>query len=342
MYYSYIKKLFICTFIFIVLILSFNYIIDPYGYNSRDNKFVKNLSMTNKPQVVNARLNSIGYYYLIGTSRMARVNPKTIESLTGKRTHNIKINGSTLRENKLLANAVKSRGKHFIYGFDAFSLNISRNTHQEIKNRYLTYKKELNKGNFFTYYFNNDITVRSFQHIAKKLKGTSFNSKYMQENNVISTYSLENAAKHAGLKNIQKKKNFSNFKRYSDKDIIGLAKLGDKNDIFIIFPQHSYYYMLFAKYQNIEKQYFEAIKLLVKNTNAKVWSFYGYNYITNNKNNFDKNGWHFKPKISKLIFQKILKNTQNNIKDDFGVLLTKDNVDAYLKTLHVEIQRFTP
>ena len=49
--------------------------------------------MFNKPNVTNARINSDGYYYLIGSSRMARVDPNIIESYSKKETHNIKLDG---------------------------------------------------------------------------------------------------------------------------------------------------------------------------------------------------------------------------------------------------------
>ena len=103
----------------IVLILLFlmNYLIDPYGYQSRDDKFVKNLTMFNKPNVTNARINSDGYYYLIGSSRMARVDPNIIESYSKKETHNIKLDGATLKENTFIASKVKENGRFFIYSF---------------------------------------------------------------------------------------------------------------------------------------------------------------------------------------------------------------------------------
>ena len=47
--------------------------------------------------------------------------------------------------------------------------------------------------------------------------------------------------------------------------------------------------------------------------------FYGKNYITQNKNNFNDIGWHFKPKISNLIFSKIFNNHDSN--DPFGFML---------------------
>ena len=110
MYKKHILKIFLSFLLTLFLFSVMNYLIDPYGYQSRDDKFVKNLTMFNKPNVVNARIHSDGYYYLIGSSRMARVNPIVIENITGKKTHNIKIDGATLSENRLLASKVKEQG----------------------------------------------------------------------------------------------------------------------------------------------------------------------------------------------------------------------------------------
>ena len=44
---------------------------------------------------------------------------------------------------------------------------------------------------------------------------------------------------------------------------------------------------------------------MVLNTDAQVWSFYGVNEITLEKNNFIDNGWHFKPKVSNIIFKEV-------------------------------------
>ena len=87
MYKKYLKQIFLYFFLALFFISALNYIIDPYGYQSRDGKFVKNLTMYNKPNVTNARINSDGYYYLIGSSRMARVNPQMIEKISAKKTH---------------------------------------------------------------------------------------------------------------------------------------------------------------------------------------------------------------------------------------------------------------
>ena len=102
MYRGYLHKLLLVCIIFVVFFSAMNYIVDPYGYRSRDGKFIKNLSMFNKPHVTNARLNSNGYYYLIGTSRMSRVNPKVIEDIIGRDTHNIKNTTNIMQTNNNL------------------------------------------------------------------------------------------------------------------------------------------------------------------------------------------------------------------------------------------------
>ena len=133
--------------------------------------------MFNKPNVTNARIHSDGYYYLIGSSRMARVNPIVIERITGKETHNIKIDGATLSENRLLASKVKEQGNFFIYSFDVFSSNKSREKYSEINTRFNTYLKELESSTLFDKYFNSVSTTINSDHT------TSLDKEFM--NNVL-------------------------------------------------------------------------------------------------------------------------------------------------------------
>lgn len=331
MYRDYLYKLLLACTIFVIFFSVMNYIVDPYGYNSRDDKFIKNLSMLNKPHVTNARLNSNGYYYLIGTSRMARVSPKVIEDITGRDTHNIKIDGATLEENLFLAREVKKREKNFIYSFDAFSLNKNRLNHKEISTRYDSYKDEFNATTLLTKYFNPDITIRSMQHILKSINKTDISKQFINENSRNEDFNLEGVISDSGVLNNVNKKNFSNYVPYSNSEIINLAKIATEEDIFVIFPKHYFYYALFSKYQNIEKKYFSSIRLLVENTKAKVWIFYGKNYITQNKHNFIDTGWHFKPKISNLIFSEIF--NKSNPVHSFGIMLDKSKINSQLNKI---------
>ena len=320
------------------LLNAMNYFIDPYGYQSRDKKFIKNLTMFNKPNVTNARISSDGYYYLIGSSRIARVSPKLIETITSKKTHNIKIDGATLSENALLASKVKEKGSFFIYSLDAFSSNKSREEFKEIKNRYKTYKDELKSSTFFSKYYNSDITIRSLQHLIKTLRGENIDKQYFQENFRDSSFLISQVFNDSGILNNTKKGNFANFVSYSEDSIINLAKLGDQEDIFIILPKYLAYYSLFSEYQDIENKYFSVIRTLVHNTDAQVWSFYGNNRITKNINNFIDNGWHFKPQVSNIIFRTVFANNLQVPSEQYGVLITKDNLESYLESISNSIR----
>lgn len=285
--------------------------------------------MFNKPHVTNARIKSDGFYYLIGSSRMARVNPLLIESITDKKTHNIKIDGATLVENLELAKKVKTEGKFFIYSFDAFSLNKTREKFKELENRLLIYKKELKKERFFTKYFNSDISIRSIQHVIKSSKDEKLLKQFDEENTRSDEFYYNLALNNTGINNDIDKANFSNYKAYSSDEIIKLANLGSKEDIFIIFPKYVSFYSIFSNFQDIQNKYLNAVRNLVLNTDAQVWSFYGVNEITLEKNNFIDNGWHFKPKVSNIIFKEVF-DTYELSANKNGVLLTKENIDDYL------------
>ena len=333
-----VQKISVTFLLVISSIIALNYIVDPYGYNSRDAKFIKNLTMFNKPHVTNARINSDGHYYLIGSSRMARVNPQVIEKISGKQTHNIKIDGASLPENYNLAYKVKDGGKFFIYSFDAFSGNKTRESYKEIMIRNEQYQKVISDNIFFTKFFNSDITLRTLQHLIKIFKGERKNKQYLEENSRFSGFDFDSALAKSGILNNVTKSNFSNFDSYPDESIIQLAKLATEDDIFIIFPKYLPYYSLFSKYQDIEKKYFSAIKTLVNNTEAQVWSFYGNNNITKIENNFIDNGWHFKPKVGNIIFKQVFSSQPNFFEDQSGVQLTKDNLDDYLSNINEEIE----
>ena len=227
MYKKQILKIFLSFLLTLFLFSVMNYLIDPYGYQSRDAKFVKNLTMFNNPNVTNARIHSDGYYFLIGSSRMARVNPIVIEKITGKKTHNIKIDGATLSENRLLASKVKEQGNFFIYGFDVFSSNKSREKYSEINTRYKTYLKELESSIFFNKYFNSDITIRSIQHAIKSFKGENLNKQHLEQNSRYSDFSFNLALNSSGVLNNLHKSGFSNFESYSYEEVLSLIHISE-------------------------------------------------------------------------------------------------------------------
>lgn len=311
----------------------FNYAVDPYGYFSRQDKYIKNLTRISKPEILNIKLYTDASMYLIGTSRQRRINPQLIEKLTGKKTQNVNITGATLSENMLLAKKIKQLGKHFIFGFDATSLNHYRVTQfPEIQDRYHSYKKALEKKqNAYASLFHADIAQLSIQHIIDRYKHIDYAQIEKHEN--AHHYIIDPKVLLGAVDGSNKKSSYSSYQAYSDAAIISLAKIATKDDVFVILPKYLGWYKMFHSHQDIEKKYFHAISILVKHTQAKVWIFYGDNSITRNAKNFDTNGWHFKPYVAKLIFSKVYTSTSESVPKDFGYLLTVENVDGTLNAI---------
>jgi hypothetical protein len=196
----------------------------------------------------------------------------------------------------------------------------------------LSYKNILSENDRYTVWIksiiNIDLFLHSINYIFKKEilhRDINLDSKKRDMKKSLFSKKVLNSSFTGSKPSV-----YTNFTSYSDETVIKLAKLADKNDIFIVYPIYIYYYQLFKKYFNIESQYFHALKLLVKNTDAKVFIFYGNNDLTKNQNNFGSGGSHFKPKLAKTIYNEVygVKKPKN------GFLLTPDNVDKYLDALH--------
>lgn len=63
------------------------------------------------------------------------------------------------------------------------------------------------------------------------------------------------------------------------------------------------------------------------------------NSITKNLNNYP-DADHAYPNIVSLIAQKISETNSEDIPKDFGILLTKSNIDNFLENLKIEINNY--
>jgi len=309
----------------------FNYFVDPYGLINDKNKFVGTLTDTNNPSILSLKINLKADEYLVGSSRLERIDPRLIEHyLPHKKVYNVNISGVTFKENFIIAQKVKKNKKNFIFGFDAFTLNARRYDSGAIVSRFRSYKHALEHDATISEYLTQNFLSASLKDIKKRFLGRNKNAYFIRANQATGSYTTNAMEKNLDLANHGTKKHFTNYTLVEDKYIIQLAKSATKDDIFIIYPKYFKNYLLFHKYQNIEQKYFHGIELLVKNTKARVWSFYGINSITTDVQNFDYLGWHFKPNVSKLIFAKVFNDSSVAVPKNFGVLLTHKNVTSVL------------
>lgn len=333
---KWVKIWFFCIFIAIPLVGLFNYIIDPYGFVSNKNKFVHYLR-GGGPTIVNLKLNSNGDYYLIGTSRVDRIDPNIVEKYLEKKVYKINMDSSTLLDNILFAKEVKKQNKNFIFGFDASTVNKSRMENSTLQNRYETYELEFEKKFSSLFYFTSHHLFTSIRDILKRLIGTDLYSVFNSENEAKYNTTFKKICAYLGTNG--ESSAFNNYEVYDDQVIKDIAKLATKDDIFIIYPKFYLSYFGFYGFNDIQKKYFHAVEVLVKNTKAQVWSFYQVNDVTKDTYNFDHFGIHFKPKFSSMIFGKIFNDKSIEYPENFGYLLTKENVSIHLKKLSLEIEK---
>lgn len=317
---------------FSTLVISFSIVLcivmeyDAYGVQSKDKKFTKFTTSNNHIRILD-KINSKSTTYLIGTSRVMRIDPLLVSSYTSDAVENVNISGSSFYENLYVTQKIKALGKNVIFGFDAFSLNANRdksdrlNKLKTIEENYIFehYKQYINSG------YLNDTAKSIFYTMLNKSTDFSF----AKENSFNPTEPTD--------KEIEEKINWINgnasYKSIPNNDLKILTETLNEEDVVIIYPKYYKYYKYFQGSNNTQNQYFNSIKFLVKNSKAKVYSFYGINSITTNYKNFDKSGWHFKPRVSTTIFNCVYKKECT----DAGELLTKENIDNVLNKSHKNI-----
>lgn len=316
-----------------LFIVSINYYLDPFGLRSVENKNFINLSKTEYSYMYPIKIAQKAPYYLVGTSRTKYLNLPLLAHYLHKHIIHIGMDAQTLDENLFLLKFLKTYGSHFVSGFDALTLNTAYPRSNRLKQVF-----ETNYANMLSFLFNTNTIKATVRSLADTLLSQPNDLVFTQDNLHIGEKNSNTDIENYFISVFQNPKDGQSF-RYdiNESQILEFAKLGDSQDIIIIFPKHAYYYKLFEKY-GVQEKYFHAIELLVNNTKARVYSFYGINSITRDKANFDDYGWHFKPKIGNLILAKVFQDESVEIPKGFGVELTKENVGAYLQNLRDSIQ----
>jgi hypothetical protein len=118
------------------------------------------------------------------------------------------------------------------------------------------------------------------------------------------------------------------------RELVTLCKQNNINLIIFITPHHRTIIDHF-----LEEDYIAFLKGLSEVTS--FWNFSGYNSITtDNKNYFSLS--HYVPSVSRLIAARIFDDKTLDVPKDFGVWVTKDNIDAHLKNLKESFKKQYP
>jgi len=336
--------------IILVLIISFNYLIDPYFvFNSAQidgfNK-IKNNTISEQMTKFYTAKRSNAKVLILGTSRTEHINPNDLHKYIKGKIYNLAIPGSGIdvQKDNIEYFIKHSKLETIILGLDFFSFNPSnKSSYKTIKNTryndkytndYLdsilsistlkksikTFKDNLkyehNKVNYLNGWRNN------FDYYKQlKINGIDYKKqKIEQQLNMISTQNVH--FNNSYFKNPESiLKSLENLEY-----IIKLCKINHIKLIMFISPL---YYkitdMIYKKAYNKTYDFWKTQLSLY----GTIYDFSGYNTISTNINNYT-DGSHYKSKVAKLMFAKIFNDKSVDVPNDFGIILNKSNIGTIL------------
>jgi hypothetical protein len=327
----------------------FNVIIDPY--NAYDSPILLGINQEKPKKENNDRLfkaldiiRKKPEIIILGSSRTKQgINPENPVFNNSKSVYNLAINGpNTYEVRRYLEHAIYNNKdlKLVILGIDFFMFN------KTLANQPSFSENRLNKSHIdITDLLNTTVSLDTLDSSIKTIT----------------------ASKEAKITNINQVKNHGKNGFLPNRNINdGKTKARFDGSIKLYFELHSDYQFSEAYFQdfekivnlckenNIELKVFispahstdnEAIRVtqqwqVLEDWKRKmvqltpVWDFSGYNSITTEKiadkmTNYADNS-HFTPRVGDLILDRIFNQKTDSIPDDFGILITPENIESHL------------
>jgi hypothetical protein len=233
--------------------------------------------------------------------------------------------------------------KNLIFAIDflSFNKNLTLNPdYVELKEKVRNYERFSN----LDLYLNTDTLKKSIEIIKKNISGTAKKKLHFYPNgmreyaNYIDayekgTFNLEkNINKHLKLYFNPQKGIYSNYE-YSDdfmllvKKIIAYCKIHNIHTYVYISPIYVEHFYSIKKAGLLDE--FEHFKRELVQITDYV-DFTGPNSVTINKNNYWDSS-HLRIKLTKVVMEKLLRNTAVKGYEDFGIMVTPKNIESHLK-----------
>ncbi|RAZ55306.1 hypothetical protein [Campylobacter hyointestinalis] len=358
------KKWVILFAVFATMFIGFigivNFVVDPYGLNQlisikkfNTNKFSNEKVITRFKLIslVENNFNAI----MLGTSRTGVMDPSIVDKYLQAKTYNISFPGSNLdMQNKLFlyAHHFNKNIKYLIYGIDFMAFNQNRDKKDfpefyELEDKIRKYEK-ISKFNLY-------LNIKTFTYSILTILGNIFNKpleqvylkngmldykNYIQQYNN-GAYNFDQEAKMQMKGYFSKNGIYKNYKFSYDyleyfKNIIQFCQNNNIKVFVYIPPMFSDHFdALFSANLYDEFELFK--KELAKITNFV--DFTGHNIISENKNNYWDSS-HLKTELTEVIMARILDNKSVEVPKDFGVYVTKRNIEQHLDNLRKQIKHY--
>lgn len=327
-------KKFSKVYVFIVLVLlllvgAINFVIDPlFTFQHTVNSTFKYIDFDERTQKTNylAYVNNNYDSILLGNSRATYLN--TQELNLNANIFNYSVSAMAIEEfETLIDNFIFLTGqypKKILIGIDLFKLGYDQNNSRSVgalentQNTFYRYKNLLSM----------DTLIFSLKNIvlSMRLKDNSYDRKQRFYNSeMIKGYMIPNSISNQEFINKTNKVPFPPL-RTSTLQQLEKLKLKYRDSQFIVFtlPIHNSVYDEWSKDTTFMSHQEQSLRTLVDIFGTVYHFFYPHSLSNNDLNFYD--AFHFYPYLGSFVIQRI--NNQNT-HQNFGTILTKENIDLY-------------
>lgn len=351
------------TWFIIVILISgtiviFNFIIDPYGFNKiividginaikEDNtRFPFKYKM---PLIEEGGWNNL----MLGTSKIGVMDTQPVDELLSGRTFNLSLPASNVASqyDSLMYAVQFNHIKNVVYGVDFLSLNKNL----KVNDNYLQFKEKLQS---FSRFYNYDIYLNF--DILKKASLRAIINNRSEYPKMHLYYSQSGVRHYANFIQLAQKPDFDMQKRihkllqewfrdwvYKDyefssddmhlfKKIVEYCHSQDIN-LYVYIPPMYVDHFYAIKEAGLKDEFETFKRELAKITD--FIDFTGVNSITKDPNNF-WDSTHLRIETTSIIMNRVIQHSNNIEGDkDFGVMVTKENIEEHLKEQELQYQK---
>ena len=340
-------KIFILGAIFTTCFIGiFNFTIDPLWTFSHTNKF------NNKQDGFDERQQKTNYLYnkglenydgiLLGSSRATFINQEDFSNMNIYNYSSAALLPTEYKGYIDFAKKIKGKDlKYIIIGSDFFGTN-------ELKKKVLDSEFYIKNTENIFYKYKMLLSIHTFKKSIRTIENSILGNEQYYDRNNIKYYTKVSEEERIRRFNRNIKKHILELNKDSYKynneyiNILKEIKENNPNTKFIIFTSAITADLLVSIVKNAEreKEYERWLKELV-DVFGEVEHFMTVNTITRNLQNYPDDD-HAYPSIVKLIANKLSNTKNNEIPEDFGILLTKENIDLNLVKIKKQIEDFNP
>lgn len=332
------KKWLMLTLILILLPLAalagFNYYIDPLwsfrhanSYNQIQAAFDERQQKTNYVTFGSFDYNAL----ILGSSRTSYINQ---HHFAGCRAYNYAVNNMLMEEYSGYTNYARQKnGRSFDYiflGLDFFTTN--RNL--KLDNQFNSPSYYIERSNEFAYRYKTllsaDVLEYARQNYQASRQGVPVNYAY-DRHNVKTLLKVDQATRDQQLKSSLERyrtRIYADYEYRNVKGMLGDLKKSQPDTNFIVFttPVSTPLFNLMVE-MDLLPWYKQWLTDLVE-VFGQVYCFTYPNSITSNLDNYYDAG-HFYPEIGTLAAHRVTNVLDPDLPDDFGLLLTRDNLPQF-------------